>query len=68
MNAKDKRKIKLRYYRNLKGYKTQEIMAQKLGISNTTYSLKENGSREFTEKEINKLLHLLEVKYEDIFL
>lgn len=68
MVDKEKRKIKLRYYRKLKGYNTQNLIAKDLGISGTTYSLKENGSREFTEKEINKLLRLLDVKYEDIFL
>lgn len=43
-------------------------MAEKLGITHSTYSLKECGKREFVGSEILKILHILNSKYEDIFL
>lgn len=46
----------------------QEDMAEKLGITLTTYSLKENGKREFIGSEILRILNILNCRYEDIFL
>ena len=46
---------------------SQEEMARRLGISQTTYSLKENGYYAFTNWEISKILHILGKTYEDIF-
>lgn len=49
------------------GYNQQD-MANKLGITTTTYNFKENGKREFTADEISKVLTILQSRYEDIFL
>lgn len=46
----------------------QQDMANKLGITLATYNLKESGKREFVGSEIIQILHILECKYEDIFL
>lgn len=35
---------------------TQEEMAKRLNISSVSYRAKENGRREFTEKEIEKII------------
>lgn len=42
-------------------------VAKKLGVSISTYSQKEQGIREFTVSEINKILELFNVSYEEIF-
>lgn len=60
-------KLKLRAKRVEKGY-TQEELAKILGISTATYNRYEVGHTEMTETIINKLLQILECKYEDIFL
>ncbi len=62
------RQIKLTYHRKLNGYSTQKDMAEALGISMQSYHRKESGEREFTEKEIIKLLNLLNVHFEELFL
>lgn len=46
----------------------QQDMAEKLGITLATYSLKESGKREFIGSEILRILNILGCKYEDIFL
>ena len=46
---------------------TQEKLAEILGISKATYNRKENGIGQFENKEIQKLLLLFEVKYEELF-
>lgn len=46
----------------------QEDMANKLGITLTTYSLKECGKREFSASEVLRILVILNSKFEDIFL
>lgn len=45
---------------------TQKDMADKLGITYVTYSLKENGKLEFTRKEISTISKVLNLKLEDI--
>ena len=47
---------------------TQEEMAEILGITSTSYHFKETGKREFKVSEANKIINLLDVDYEDIFL
>ena len=60
-------KLKLRAKRVEKGF-TQEKIAKELNISVATYNRYEKGHTEMTESTINKLLMILECKYEDIFL
>ena len=60
-------KLKLRAKRVEKNY-TQAELAKALGVAVATYNRYENGYYEMTESIINKLLTLLECKYEDIFL
>jgi DNA-binding XRE family transcriptional regulator len=57
----------------LKGLRTehklsQHEMAKILGCVNETYCMKEQGKREFCEREINIILKMFDRKYEDIFL
>lgn len=47
---------------------TQTQLAQKMNIATATYNHKENGSADFSYKEILKLLDILDCKFEDIFL
>ena len=47
---------------------SQEEVAKELGISMKTYNLKENGKNDFTLEEAQKLIRLLDCKFEDIFL
>ena len=47
---------------------TQEEMATKLGITQKTYNLKENGKTEFTIEEVATLLNILGCSFNDIFL
>lgn len=58
---------KLKGKRTELGY-TQEQMAKMIGISTSRYVLKENGKTKFYLEEINKILSILDCKYEDIFL
>ena len=60
-------KLKLKAKRVEKGY-TQADMARLLGISIATYNRYECGHTEMLESTINKVLNILECKYEDIFL
>lgn len=46
---------------------TQQDMAQMLNISYSTYSMKENGNRDFTISEIEKIRDLFGLSYEQIF-
>lgn len=59
--------VKLRGKRVEKGY-TQPELAKLIGISTNAYCMKERGIREFRVREINMLLKLLDVTYEEIFL
>lgn len=59
--------VKLKGKRVEKGLGQREI-AELIGISLYTYNLKENGKVEFRMWEINKILEILDCKYEDIFL
>ena len=43
-------------------------MAEILGLAMDTYRLKEKGIRQFTEREIKKIVTYFNVKFEDIFL
>ena len=47
---------------------TQLDMANKMGITLSTYNLKEQGKREFLSSEIIKILDIFKCAYEDIFL
>ena len=58
--------VKLRGKRVEKGY-SQADLAKLLGISTNAYNLKETGKRECRMSEINLLLELLDITYEDIF-
>ena len=58
--------LKLKGKRVEHGY-TQDEFAELIGISLTTYQLKERGVREFTMSEINAILKLLDCTYEEIF-
>lgn len=60
-------KLKLRAKRVEKGF-TQDELAKALGISTATYNRYEKGYTEMTESTINKVLLILDCKYEDIFL
>ena len=58
--------------RRLKGLRaerllTQADIAKSLGISKATYNRKENGVCQFGILEINKLLYLFQVPYEELF-
>ncbi len=48
------------------GY-NQEYVASKLNISKTTYNLKENGKREFTENEMRILSRLFGKTLDELF-
>ena len=45
---------------------TQDNVAKRLGISKSSYSRKESGKTEFTVNELNKLLELFNIKFEDL--
>ncbi|HBG3256195.1 TPA: helix-turn-helix domain-containing protein [Clostridioides difficile] len=49
------------------GY-TQEELAYKIGISKSTYNLKENGKRNFTEKEMIMISYILNKTMDELFL
>lgn len=60
-------KLKLKAKRVERGF-TQEELAKAIGVCTATYNRYEKGYTEMTESTINKLLKILECKYEDIFL
>ncbi|MCC0671631.1 helix-turn-helix domain-containing protein [Clostridioides sp. ES-S-0145-01] len=49
------------------GY-TQEELAYKIGIAKSTYNLKENGKRNFTEKEMIMISYILKKTLDELFL
>lgn len=53
----------LRYKNKLK----QQDIAEKLGISETTYNRKENGNSEFTISEAKQISDILNVSINEIF-
>ena len=53
--------------RNEKGI-TQDEMALRLGITQKTQNLKENGKADFTLAELATIINILECKFTDIFL
>ncbi|MFW6002152.1 MAG: helix-turn-helix transcriptional regulator [archaeon] len=57
---------KLYNLRKIKGI-TQAEMAQKLGLSTTSYGDKERGKTEFKLSEIKKILKILDVDFEMVF-
>lgn len=59
-------KLKLKAKRVERGF-TQEGLAKAIGVSTATYNRYEIGKTEMTESTINKVLLVLECKYEDIF-
>lgn len=60
-------RLKLRAKRVEKNL-TQEELALALGVATATYNRWEKGYTEISITMINKLLEILECKYEDIFL
>lgn len=48
------------------GY-TQEELAYKIGIAKSTYNLKENGKRNFTEKEMIMISYILNKTMDELF-
>lgn len=58
--------LKLRGKRVEHGY-NQVQMAEKLGITQNSYSQKELGKKEFTLREIKIIIKLFNCKFEDIF-
>ena len=46
----------------------QTQMAKHLGVNVSTFNLKVNGKRAWTNEEINKIINLFNVPYEQIFL
>jgi len=57
---------KLRGIRVTKGY-TQEVLAEKLGISTKTYNRKELGMIEFNRGEIASLIDILDLNSEELY-
>ena len=45
---------------------SQEYMAQRLGITQASYSFKESGIRKFSIKELKMLKRILNVTYEEL--
>ena len=45
---------------------SQEYMAQRLGITQASYSFKESGTRKFSIKELKILKRILNVTYEEL--
>ena len=45
---------------------SQEYMAQRLGITQASYSFKESGIRKFSIKELKILKRILNVTYEEL--
>lgn len=59
--------LKLKGKRVEKGL-TQEAMARLLNMEKATYVRKENGNSQFKLDEVQRLLIILNCKFEDIFL
>lgn len=58
--------------RRIKAYRVyndigQEEMAEKIGISLTSYSYKEQGNREFTSTEVGKMAEVFNIPVGDLF-
>ncbi|MDR0931367.1 MAG: helix-turn-helix domain-containing protein [Clostridiales bacterium] len=47
---------------------TQSMLAKALGVSVPTYSRKEGGYNEFTQREIDIILKIFQASYADVFL
>lgn len=62
----NKRNYKLKALR-VENRLTQADLAEKIGISATTYTQKENGKYEFTESEIMKICQIFNKRPEEIF-
>ena len=58
--------LKLKGLRAERGY-SQQIVANLLGISTATYCRKENGIKDFSRYEIEALLKVFDIKYDDLF-
>ena len=57
---------KLKEARHRRGF-SQERLAKAIGLSMFGYLRKENGTRNFTEKEIKKICEVLDYEITDIF-
>ena len=66
MNIKSKFGNRLRYYRKQKKY-SQEYLALKAGIDRTYITSVENGKRNISIKNIEKILIALEINFSDFF-
>lgn len=60
------RNYKIKASRIEKGL-TQDFVAKELGIAKPTYSLKENGKRQFTQNEMVSLSKMLEKSLDELF-
>lgn len=58
--------MRVREYREAKGY-TQSYMAEKLGITQASYSYKEKGERPFWDEELLMLEVLLDTTVSEMF-
>ncbi|MDW0071510.1 helix-turn-helix domain-containing protein, partial [Clostridioides difficile] len=65
--VKNMKKRSLKAGRIEAGY-TQEELAYKIGIAKSTYNLKENGKRNFTEKEMIMISYILNKTMDELFL
>lgn len=61
-----KKKVKLQQLR-LEREITQEVMSNRLAMTQATYSRKERGVIDITEEEWNKISEILDVNKEDVF-
>lgn len=61
------RNYKIKASRIEKGL-TQDFVAKELGIAKPTYSLKENGKRQFTQNEMIALSKVLDKSLDELFL
>lgn len=61
------RNYKIKASRIEKGF-TQDFVAKELGIAKPTYSLKENGRRQFTQNEMIALSKILDKSLDELFL
>ena len=55
----------LRRARKARGYKQHDI-AQYMGVTNKTYSLKETGKRDFTRDEVLRVIKCLNLSFDEV--
>jgi len=57
----------LKRLRKAKGFKTEKALADKAGVSQSIISGLESGKKRFTQLTLDKVLHVLDADYGDIF-